>query len=137
MPVKYRQTHVRSQSTYNAWLIYFLSLPYLIGLLSKLVNGEFTQLLLISAVFLAVLVSAVWMGVSRTASSDYDCFHIRSYLSCDCPFRHALLWVFLDCVQKADFVCVSTRLREWWSDVSRCSSKDSFWLDLRPAHFHW
>ncbi len=72
MPVKYRQTHVHSSRSYNAWLLYLYSLPYLFSILSKLLQGELINLVLVSAIFLGVLISAVWMSTGIKNKSYYQ-----------------------------------------------------------------
>ena len=71
MPVKYRQNHVRSGSSYNSWLLYLFSIPYLISLLSKLVKGELLNLILTAAVLVGVIVSAIWMSTGRKNKAYY------------------------------------------------------------------
>lgn len=70
MAVKFRQTHVTNPGqspmgnmAQSAWLLYIFNFPYLLQLLSKLLSGEFLNLVLISAVFLANLLAAMWMSI--------------------------------------------------------------------------
>lgn len=76
MPVKYRQTHVRSNANYNAWLLYIFSLPYLISLISKLLSGELINLVLNAAILVGILLSAVWMSTGRKNKAYYK---LRKY----------------------------------------------------------
>ncbi len=71
MAVKYRQTHIQTKSTYTAWLLYFYSLPYLFSILSKLINGEVINLVLAASVFVALILSAVWMTTGLKNKQSY------------------------------------------------------------------
>jgi 5-bromo-4-chloroindolyl phosphate hydrolysis protein len=71
MPVKYRQSHVHSSTSYNAWLLYLYSFPYLFTIITKLIKGEFINLVLVSAIFIGVLISALWMSVGIKNKSYY------------------------------------------------------------------
>jgi len=76
MPVKYRDNQVRQSSSYSAWLLYIYSLPYLFAIISKLLSGEIVNLVLVSAVFVAIIISAHWMGIGLKNKSNY---HARKY----------------------------------------------------------
>ena len=72
MPVKYRQNQAVSKpSNYSAWLLYFYSLPYLFSIISKLLKGEIINLVLVSAVFVAIIVSAHWMGIGLKNKNNF------------------------------------------------------------------
>ncbi len=72
MAVKYRQTHVKTVNNYGAWLLYFYSLPYLLSILSKLLKGEVINLVLVSAVFVGTIVSALWMSIGLKNKALYS-----------------------------------------------------------------
>ncbi|MBL4772434.1 MAG: 5-bromo-4-chloroindolyl phosphate hydrolysis family protein [Alcanivoracaceae bacterium] len=76
MATRYRQKHIQSTKSYSALLLYTYSLPYLFAMISRLINGEFFDLLLISAVFLAILIASVWMSVGLKNKSYYA---VRKY----------------------------------------------------------
>lgn len=62
MAVKYRQMNKPTKSVEHAWLLYIYSLPYLFSILSKLINGEVINLVLVSSVFVAIVLAATWMS---------------------------------------------------------------------------
>jgi len=72
MAVKYRQTHVQRVNNYGAWLLYFYSLPYLLSVISKLLKGEFINLVIVSAVFVAIVLSALWMSIGLKNKGLYS-----------------------------------------------------------------
>lgn len=72
MPVKYRQNQVSKPSNYSAWLLYIYSLPYLFSIITKLLSGEIINLVLVSAVFVAIVVSAHWMGIGLKNKSNFN-----------------------------------------------------------------
>lgn len=72
MAVKYRQTHVKTVNNYGAWLLYFYALPYLISIISKLLKGEVINLVLVSAVFVGVILSALWMSIGLKNKNFYS-----------------------------------------------------------------
>ncbi len=76
MAVKYRQTHINTNNNDSAWLLYFYSLPYLFSIIIKLINGEILHLVLVSAVCVAIVLSAVWMGTGLKNKNNY---HARKY----------------------------------------------------------
>ena len=76
MPVKYRHNQLRKPSSYSAWLLYIYSLPYLFSIISKLLSGEVINLVLVSAVFVAIVVSAHWMGIGL---KNKNSFQARKY----------------------------------------------------------
>ena len=82
MPVKYRQNQVRKSPSYSALLLYVYSLPYLFSIISKLLNGEVLNLLLVSVVFVTIIVAAHWMGVGL--KNKYN-FEARKYQN-NAPF---------------------------------------------------
>lgn len=71
MAVKYRQTHVQSGSSYTAWLLYLYALPYLLSLLVKLINGDIINLVLVAAILVSLMLSAVWMGKGLKNKNNY------------------------------------------------------------------
>jgi 5-bromo-4-chloroindolyl phosphate hydrolysis protein len=72
MAVKYRHIHVSTAKSYSAWLLYIYSLPYLFSLLSKLLQGEIINLVLVSAIFVAIILAAVWMSTGLKNKSFYE-----------------------------------------------------------------
>ncbi|HPQ86953.1 MAG TPA: 5-bromo-4-chloroindolyl phosphate hydrolysis family protein [Gammaproteobacteria bacterium] len=71
MAARYRETHIQSNKSNSAWLLYLYSLPYLFSILSKLINGELINLVLTSAVFVAIVVAATWMSTGLKNRSLY------------------------------------------------------------------
>ena len=71
MAAKYRHNQSRKSSSYSAWLLYIYSLPYLFSIISKLLSGEIINLVLVSAVFVAILVAAHWMGIGLKNKNNY------------------------------------------------------------------
>lgn len=71
MAVKYRQTHINKVTSCSAWLLYIYSIPYLFTILSKLLSGEVVNLILSSAIFVATLLSAVWMSTGLKNKRNY------------------------------------------------------------------
>lgn len=72
MAVNYRQTHVQSVNNYGAWLLYFYSLPYLMSIISKLLKGEVINLVIVSAVFVGTILSALWMSIGLKNKGLYS-----------------------------------------------------------------
>lgn len=72
MAVKYRQIHKPAKSADHAWLLYIYSLPYLFSILSKLINGEVINLVLVSTVFVANLLAAIWMSTGLKNKALYQ-----------------------------------------------------------------
>jgi 5-bromo-4-chloroindolyl phosphate hydrolysis protein len=71
MAVKYRQIHKPAKSAEHAWLLYIYSLPYLFSILSKLINGEVLDLVLVSTAFVAILLAAIWMSTGLKNKALY------------------------------------------------------------------
>ncbi|HHL31836.1 MAG TPA: hypothetical protein ENJ41_04560, partial [Oceanospirillales bacterium] len=82
MAAKFRQTHIQATRNYSAWLLYAYSLPYLFAIISRLVSGQIIDLVLISAVFIAIILAAVWMSTGLKNKSYYAA---RKYPN-DTPF---------------------------------------------------
>lgn len=82
MAVKYRNTHIKSSTTHSAWMLYIYSLPYLFAIISKLLNGDFVNLVLTSGVFVAILLSAIWMS---TGLKNKDLYLSKKF-AIDTPF---------------------------------------------------
>jgi len=82
MALNYRQTHLQSNSVYGAWLLYIYSLPYIFSIISKLLNGEMIHLVLVSAIAVSVILSAVWMS---TGLKNKQLYSKRNYVK-DTPF---------------------------------------------------
>ena len=72
MAVKFRQNNIQSTNSDSAWLLYIYSLPYLFSILVKLVNGELLNLVLVSAIFLAILIAAMWMSTGLKNRKFYQ-----------------------------------------------------------------
>ena len=71
MAAKYRHNQVRRPSSYSAWLLYIYALPYLFAIITKLLSGEVLNLVLVSAVFVAIVVSAHWMGIGLKNKNNF------------------------------------------------------------------
>lgn len=71
MAVKYRQKHIKKTSNHTAWLLYVYALPYLISILSKLLKGEIVHLVLVAAVFVAIVLAATWMTTGLKNKDNY------------------------------------------------------------------
>ncbi|MCF6288295.1 MAG: 5-bromo-4-chloroindolyl phosphate hydrolysis family protein [Proteobacteria bacterium] len=76
MPAKYRQTHLNKPTSYSAWLLYIYSLPYFFSILSKLLRGDLLNLILVSAVFIAIVLSSIWMSTGLKNKNNYQ---LRKY----------------------------------------------------------
>jgi len=71
MAVNYRKINKKNPAIKGAWLLYIYSLPYLFSILSKLINGEVINLVLVSAVFVAIFLAAVWMSAGLKNKNLY------------------------------------------------------------------
>ncbi|VAW35520.1 hypothetical protein MNBD_GAMMA01-162 [hydrothermal vent metagenome] len=76
MAARYRQTHLIKPASYSAWLLYIYSLPYFFSILSKLIQGDVLNLVLVSAVFISLTLSAIWMGTGLKNKNNYQ---LRKY----------------------------------------------------------
>jgi len=72
MAVKYRQNQIQKSKNYSAWLLYIYSLPFLFSIISKLLSGELINLVMVSAVFVAIIISAHWMGIGLKNKYNYQ-----------------------------------------------------------------
>ena len=82
MAVRFRYSQVQTGGNKNAVLIYIYSLPYLFSIISKLIQGEVIDLVLVSAIFVGILLSGVWMS---TGINNKRYYHSRRF-SNDTPF---------------------------------------------------
>ena len=71
MAVRFRHTQVQTGGNKNAILIYIYSLPYLFSIISKLIQGEVINLVLVSAIFVGILLAGVWMSTGLNNKRYY------------------------------------------------------------------